>query len=231
MISILCPTRNRVSGLSRMWQSALDTADNPYSLELVLYVDYDDEETNKFLQSNLSEALVIRSNPEKPEIYSNLHNICCKNSTHDIFMGCADDVVFRTTGWDTAVIEEFNKLDDKIGFVYPNDGHHGKNLGTHGFFHKNWFNTLGYVAPPIFNVDYSDNYVMNVSKAINRCIYLPSVLVEHMHWTFGKGIFDSTAQEAHVRRLKTNNAGVFNASLQRQADDAQKLQEFINEQA
>lgn len=229
MISILCPTRNRTAGLSRMWQSAMTTADNPDCLELVLYIDHDDKETNKFLESNLSEALVIRSNPEKPEIYSNLHNICCKHSTHNIFMGCADDVVFRTTGWDTAVIQEFNKLDDKIGFIYPNDGHHGENLGTHGFFHKNWFNTLGYISPPIFNVDYSDNYVMNVAKGVERHIYLPKVLIEHMHWTFGKSDFDVTAKEGHVRRLSTNNANIFRQSHQMQSDDIQKLKDFINE--
>ena len=229
MISILCPTRNRTAGLSRMWQSALDTADNPDCLELVIYVDHDDEATHKFLECNLPEALVIISNPDKPEIYSNLHNICCNGCTHDILMGCADDVVFRTNGWDTAVIEEFNKLDDKIGFVYPNDGHHGENLGTHGFFHKNWFNTLGYISPPIFNVDYSDNYVMNVAKGVERCIYLPKILIEHMHWTFGKSDFDVTAKEGHARRLSTNNANIFRQSHQMQLDDIQKLKDFMNE--
>ena len=144
-------------------------------------------------------------------------------------MGCADDVIFRTNGWDTAVIEEFNKLDDKIGFVYPNDGHHGENLGTHGFFHKNWFNTLGYISPPIFNVDYSDNYVMNVAKGVERCIYLPNILIEHMHWTFGKSDFDVTAKEGHARRLSTNNANIFRQSHQMQLDDIQKLKDFMNE--
>ena len=230
MISILCPTRNRTAGLSRMWQSALDTADNPDCLELVIYVDHDDEATHKFLECNLPEALVIISNPDKPEIYSNLHNICCNGCTHDIFMSCADDVVFRTNGWDTAVIDEFNKLDDKIGFVYPNDGHHGENLGTHGFFHKNWFNTLGYISPPIFSVDYSDNYIMNIASAIDRIIYLPNVLVEHMHWTFGKSEFDSTAQNAHARRLSSNNHDIFNASQQLQSLDIEKLKKVMYEQ-
>ena len=47
-ISLLCPTRNRVDGLIRMWSSALDTASNPDKLELVLYVDHDDLETIEF---------------------------------------------------------------------------------------------------------------------------------------------------------------------------------------
>lgn len=229
MISILCPTRKRTSGLSRMWQSALDTADNPDGLELVLYVDYNDEETNKFLEYNLPEALVIISNPDKPEIYSNLHNICCKGCTHDIFMGCADDVIFRTQGWDTKIVSEFNKIEDRIAFIYPNDGYNGEKLGTHGFFHKNWFNTLGYISPPIFTVDYSDNYIMNVSRAIGRSIYLPDILVEHMHWTFGKSEFDSTSQDAHKRRLSTNNAGIFNDSRDLQLSDIQKLKGIMRD--
>ena len=230
MISILCPTRKRTKGLKRMWESAVDTADSPSDLELVLYVDYDDEETNKFLEHNLPEALVIISNPDEPEIYSNLHNICCENCTHDIFMGCADDVIFRTQGWDTKIVLEFNKIKDRIAFIYPDDGYNGEKLGTHGFFHKNWFNALGYISPPIFSVDYSDNYIMNIASVINRIFYISDMLVEHMHWTFGKSEFDTTAKNAHIRRVRSNNADVFNNSKELQLLDIEKLRKVMHEQ-
>ena len=106
-ISLLCPTRNRVDGLIRMWSSALDTASNPDKLELVLYVDHDDLETIEFLKSNLPEASTIFSDPNKPEIYSNLHNKCCSNSQADIVFGCADDLIFRSQDWDNIILNKF----------------------------------------------------------------------------------------------------------------------------
>ena len=140
-------------------------------------------------------------------------------------MGCADDVIFRTQGWDTKIVSEFNQIEDKIGFIYPNDGHNGEALGTHGFFHKNWFNTLSYISPPIFTVDYSDNYTMDVAKLINRCFYRSDILIEHMHWTIGKSEFDSTSKNAHLRRLQNDNAAIYKNQLTQQMifDDANKL--------
>ena len=44
-ISLLCPTRNRPDGLETMWMSAIEMADNPESIELVLYIDDDDQDS------------------------------------------------------------------------------------------------------------------------------------------------------------------------------------------
>ena len=230
-ISLLCPTRNRIDGLTRMWSSALDTASNPDKLELVLYVDHDDLETIQFLKSNLPEASTIFSDPNKPEIYSNLHNKCCANSQADIVFGCADDLIFRSQDWDNIILNKFEEIDDKIAFIFGNDGHWGSNFGTHGFFHKNWFNTLGYLAPPIFTVDYSDNYVNDLSNAISRRFYIEDIFIEHMHWTFGKMEMDTTAKDAHQRRHSTNNAEIYSSfeTMQNQREDMQKLREIMNE--
>jgi len=232
-ISLLCPTRHRTQGLKRMWDSALNTAADPDKIELVLYIDYDDEETINFLKSNtLSNIIKIISNPSQPEIYSNLHNICCQNSNADIVFSCADDLIFRSNGWDDLVINKFNEIKDKIAFLFPNDGHWGSKFGTHGFFHKNWFNGLGYLSPALFTVDYSDNYINDIAKAINRSFYMENIFIEHMHWTFGKMEFDQTAREAHDRRSNTNNASIYRnfETMQQQREDIQKLFQFINEE-
>jgi hypothetical protein len=227
MISLLCPTRNRVDMLRRMWVSACDTANNPDDLELVLYVDKDDTETLT-LNPMQHRGTIKHIMENKKEPYGNLHNICAANASHDILMGCADDVVFRTQGWDTKVLAEFDRIPDKIGYIYPNDGHHGENLGTHGFFHKNWLDVLGYLVPPIFTVDYSDNYVMDVSKGIGRSIYIEDILVEHMHWTFGKSEFDSTSREAHIRRNRDNNAKIYKESQDRIKEDIRILNNYVS---
>lgn len=230
-ISLLCPTRNRVDGLKRMWGSALQTASEPDKLELVLYIDHDDHNTLDFIKSNIAQSSMIISNKDKPEIYSNLHNICCAKSKADIVFSCADDLIFRSKDWDKIVIEKFNSISDKIAFLFGNDGHWGSKFGTHGFFHKNWFNILGYLSPPLFTVDYSDNYINDIAKAINRSFYMDNIFIEHMHWTFGKMKFDQTAKEAHDRRSSTNNEFIYKnfETMQQQRDDIQKLGDFISE--
>lgn len=223
MISILCPTKYRPDGLRAMWESALETSS--VELELVLYVDEYDQLTLKTVPTLRGNVKLIVG--DGTEIYSNLHNICCEESSHDLFMGAADDIIFRTPGWDALIIEKFSTLPDKIGYIYPNDGHNGEKLGTHGFFHKNWFRTLGYIAPPIFTVDYSDNYIMDVARGVNRCIYVPEVLAEHMHWTFNKSEFDRTAQIAHQKRTTTNNSKIYSDSQDLINRDIGKLNESI----
>lgn len=226
MISILCPTRKRVDGLNRMMDSALKTSSLP--LEFCLYVDYDDEETLGFLSKSFGIAYKV-STKEKKEIYSNLHNICASISSHDILFLAADDIIFRTQGWDEQIVNAFEYLpDDKIGFVFPNDGHWYDKLGTHGAIHRNWVNALGYINPPIFTVDYSDNYINDLAESLGRRFYLDSVLVEHMHWTFNKSAFDETAQEAHARRASTNNGDIYRTFGSEQlTNDKYRLKKFI----
>jgi len=231
-ISILCPTKYRHDSLERMWLSALGSAQEPDKVELVLYVEpYDDQTLSKCENLRVQYGNKIKTIVGSEEvIYSDLHNLCCSESSADIFMCAADDLVFRTYKWDKVVKNIFSKSEDKIMYVYPNDGHWGEELGTHGFFHKRWFDTLGYILPPIFTVDYSDNYLMDVSRSLNRAIYMENVLVEHMHWTFGKSEFDITAQEAHTRRQSTNNSELYNSEETQSAQyqDILKLHHVID---
>lgn len=222
-LSLLCPTRKRISGLSKMWESALNTSHSPNDLQLVLYVDNDDDETINSLHnlSNISQVKVLIS--DNKEIYSNLHNICCYNADAEIIFTSADDLIFRSDNWDLIVYEKFESLPDKIAFLYPNDGYWGNKFGTHGFFHANWFNTIGYISPPIFSVDYSDNYINDLAKSIERSFYMDNIFIEHMHWTFGKSPFDETSKRAHEKRLKDDNRNIYENSSSLINSDMLKL--------
>lgn len=226
-ISILCPTRKRKDGFYRMIMSALQMSTCP--LEFVVAVDDGDQESLDYVldideRSDLSISLL---NIPKGTIYGDLHNICAEYARYDIMMGAADDIVFRTSDWDKVVLSVFEGLQDKIAYVYPNDGFNGEALGTHGFFHKKWFETLGHLCPPIFTVDYSDNYIMDVARGVGRAIYLKDVLVEHMHWSFHKSAFDNTAREGHIRRLSTDNSAIYQMSKIMIENDIAKLKANI----
>ena len=226
-ISILCPTRKRRLGLYKMISSALTTSNT--SLEFVVAVDQGDSETLDYasvLVEGFGISVKVVEIPTET-IYGDLHNVCASRAEFDVLMGAADDIVFRTHGWDKVVLAAFDSIPDKIAYVYPNDGHHGEVLGTHGFFHRKWYETLGYLCPPIFSVDYSDNYIMDVARGVGRAVYLDNVLVEHMHWTFSKSDFDDTAKEGHMRRRATDNAAIYATAKIMIENDIAKLREAL----
>jgi hypothetical protein len=228
-ISLLCPTKEREFSLDRMIKSAEANSFNPADIELLMYVDFDDDSTIKYLAclDTSFDIKIMFSDYKDPEIYSNLHNILANKSTGDFLFGCADDLIFRTPDWDTKALFYLEPYKDDVACFYPDDGHWGEKFGTHCFFTRKWLNTLGYLAPPIFSVDYSDNYVELVAKGIGRYNYMPDILIEHMHWTFGKSEFDNTALRGHMKRISDNNKERFVLSSNMIKSDIDKLKNVI----
>ena len=128
-------------------------------------------------------------------------------ASHDIVMLMGDDVQIQTQDWDQLIVDEFNKYEDRILMVVPSDGRRKgtQNLGkevklwedkplpaAHFAVHKNWINTLGYLAPPYFWHFFVDSYTQKVARKLNRCLYLPTVLFK------AKKMFDKTGEQVRT---------------------------------
>ena len=219
MISILCPTRNRPQNIERMWKSIVKTAYNPMSIELVIYVDDDDKSYDKLSIPHIK----VRG----PRIVlSDTWNKCAKIAEYNILMYAGDDIVFKTSNWDKVVTQTFNKFEDKIAFVFGRDGSvHDGNYGTHGFVHRKWFDTLGYISPPLFSGDYSDTWINDVAKLVGRHVHI-DILTEHLHPDFKKSELDATYIEKYERMKKEKTADLYfslNAERQIDADKLRKV--------
>jgi len=238
MISFLCPTRGRPENVSTLMRSALETASNPRDLEFVFYVDKDDKHTYQRLVSN---PLFIVTVPDGKEhevqtrwvggeriVLSQMWNECYKVATGPFYYHMGDDNVFQTDGWDTQLLEAFEKYPDRILFAHGKDGspHDATGFGTHGVIHKNWVETVGYFVPPYFSSDYNDTWLNEVSRAIGRHVCL-DYMVEHMHPNFGKAEFDQNHQERLARQQADNVDGEYWSRATEREADAQKLREFI----
>ena len=144
-ISILCPTRERPDQVIRLIESLLKNAREPERLEILFYIDHDDE---TFPNVNRYGDIVKVFQGPRTWI-SNAHNLLYSFSQGEIIMTAADDMVFRTLGWDSAVYAAFDSVPDKIVLVYGNDlGTHAGKIATHGFFHRNWVDALGTWVQP-----------------------------------------------------------------------------------
>lgn len=212
LISILLPTRNRPDFMEKMIFSAVDLAKDKGNIEFILYMDFDDHESHKklseiHLKFPYVTGIMGSRTPSGHHVnLSIMWNECYRMSKGSIAMHAGDDIIFRTQDWDQIVRDKFNEYDDKIVFVYGNDGNPDYRnedntrsvFGTHGFLHRNWVKTVGYFVPPYFTSDYNDTWLNEVARTIKRDAYV-DVLTEHMHPSLGKHEWDATHQERMQR--------------------------------
>jgi len=214
-ISVLFPTRGRPDNVKRLMKSLQETS--TVMPEVVLYVDDDDTPPDV-------DAVIVRG----PRItMSKMWNRCMDASSGEILMMGGDDLIFKTKGWDDQVRRAFAAFPDRLIFLHGDDKMHGKNFGTHGFVHRKWVETLGYLCPPYFASDYNDTWLNDVANAINRRIYLPFV-TEHMHPLAGKAEWDQTHKERLERQKEQNSAKLYEELLSERKADAKKLYDRIN---
>lgn len=206
LISLLLPTRQRPTELTRLVTSALSTASAADDLQLVTYIDDDDPSYDDL---KLPMAWTKVRGPRHHDGLVNLStkwNHCWEKCDGDVLMHCGDDIVFRTHGWDDAVRDALNSHPGKIAFVWCDDGGGGNQaaFGTHGFIHRNWAQTVGRFVPPYFVSDYNDTWFNDVADLAQIQHYLPEYLTEHMHYVHGKADKDLNTIE-RLQRHEANN--------------------------
>lgn len=221
MISLLVPTRGRPENVRRLVTSARVTAVN--DVELIFYVD-DDDVTSFEVVDDYADQTIIGPRV----VLSEMWNRCAELANHDVMMHCGDDIIFRTSGWDDRILEAFDRYPDKIVFVHGEDGIQGAQIGTHGFLHRNWIDTVGYFVPPYFSSDYNDLWLSEVADALGRRVYLPSVYTEHMHPVAGKAPLDQTHLDRLARHQRDNVGQLYANLAYRRHEDVEKLRMFID---
>lgn len=239
MITICCPSRGRPGLAARMVESINKTVSKPSNVEIMLYLNDDDEKLQEYKQSIDKKYYVIGPNQSTCLTWNQLAD----KASHDIFFLAGDDIQFMTKDWDKAIIRAFDQYADKICMVFPYDGNgkgKGKDLlhnnepytltegdvagSPHFALHRNWIKAVGYFVPPFFWHWYVDTYTQAVARKLGRCMLLTKTLVQ------AKKIFDDTAML--VRRnlnINVRDDYVWSQVKDRHLDaDVKKLQEFID---
>ncbi len=220
VISVCCPTRGRPANMRRLVESIAATALG--DVDLVFYIDADDE-PSAAMAVELDACHIIGERI----VLSDMWNACTSAAVGEILMQCGDDIVFRTPGWDAEVTAAFDKHLDRIALVHGDDGIHGQALGTHGFVHRTWVDTVGYFLPPGFSCDMSDVWLNEVADQLGRRVYLPDVLTEHMHPIVGKGLLDQTHRDRLAAGRRDGVHALYAARAGERAADVAKLRHVI----
>jgi hypothetical protein len=200
LISILCPTRSRPDNTTRLLKSIVDTVSVVTGVEVIFYLDNDDNLGQNGMRENLISFPQLRIKAlVGPRItLSKMWNVCSSSASGAIQMHCGDDIVFKTNHWDRFVREKFEEYPDRIVFLHGTDGHNTTNFGTHGFLHTNWINTTGYFVPPYFSSDFNDTWLNDVGNALDRRVFIP-ILTQHLHPIFGDAELDQTHADRLIR--------------------------------
>ena len=185
MISFCCPSRGRPELAKRLVDTATETQKG--ETEFLFYLNDDDPKLEQY--QDLLDEKHYEIGPNQSTCWS--WNLMCDKASHDVVMLMGDDVQVLTKDWDQKIVDQINKYEDKILMVVPTDGRmkgtkaldfHEPMLwgdtplpAAHFAVHKNWTNTLGYLAPPFFWHWYVDTYTQTVARKLDRCLYLPTV--------------------------------------------------------
>lgn len=189
MISLLLPTRQRPNELLELYDSAFGTAARPAEVEMVAVVDDDDRSYDAL---GGIPQLQLLSVPRTT--LSDYWNIASRFAKGPVYGLLADDVRFRTQGWDEVVAEAFPP--DGIAHVFGDDGtpyYPNHDYGTHGFIRQEWLDAAGTFTTPDFSKDYADSWLNVLGIALGRQVWVP-ILMEHLHFSL-TGRMDENTRE------------------------------------
>lgn len=191
-ISLLCPTRGRPERFRDMVLSAVDTVEAPDLLSLEVRLDEDDPLALRYpMPRDIRTAFRWGPRVKVPAAFNEL----ARSSTGSILMACADDVLFRTPGWDRRVREALAAWPDGLGIAVPNDGAGRGRRCTAWFCGRELVALLGWHHPESYEHFYCDTHVADLMQRAGRIAWLDQVLIEHMHPNRGKAAVDQTYAE------------------------------------
>lgn len=196
--SILVPTRSRPDNVIRLLESLKKTSNNVNSFEVLFYCDDDDtkmlEKKEEILKKYNDLNIKLFFEPIGTVKYNNWWDFLCKRSSGKYIMQGGDDLVFKTKNWDKIIEEtielECKKNNDRILLVGAWDGapdHKNAELITHSIVTREWVDALGYFTTGYFSSNFNDTWLTELAKKINRLVFIPDVLIDHLHPFYGKG--------------------------------------------
>ena len=187
-IIVLCPTRGRGFKAVNATNNSFYDTKTLDTTRLVFIVDRDDASWDNdseydhdvvyYARKTLPRNIVAATN-EAWEYYKD---------DADIFGFIGDDNRFRSTGWD----EKFESALGNGGVGYGDDGVHGPNLPTSWWVTSDILRRLGWFCNPALRHFFLDNTWLELGKSTNSLHYIPDVLIEHLHFSFGKSELDNT---------------------------------------
>lgn len=234
-IAILVPSRQRIDKKNALIKSIKDTVDDIGNVTLYFGTDLDDPDREKTLEIVDSEQFIksidINNGGEFLHL-GVLWNICAAASTEEIIAMIGDDMEFRTSGWDTKILEEFSESkcpSDNFKMVSCYDGRHKKAQAVNSFIHRAYMDLTGYYMREEFPMDGIDIWLQQIYVSFGRAVYRQDIHIEHKHWTFGKSEYDSVTDRmrGHGKKFDRVAAKLWKETVDERFKEAQIISDKL----
>lgn len=187
-LSILVPTRKRPAHLRALLDSYAETCADPSVAELVFRIDVDDYESKAILAERPWTTLIgprYDGYRSLPRFFDEMRHA----ATGDVFLTGNDDMVFRTPGWASRVLEVANQYPDGVFCL----GVDTLNAGNFPFaiVSRRWAETVGHIHDA--RLFWGDVYLRDIAAHFGRAIRVPGVQIDHCWMGFAP---DQTFLEA-----------------------------------
>lgn len=181
MIALLVPSRGRPEQLKRMIESARATANS----DILIYVTLGHEDMGKYheiLDYNiLGKSVRLLDMPDNlptAHKWDLMADDALNRPDIKLFMLGADDMIFSTPLWDSALIDHYNALDKKQHVFALQDSRDSE--GTpHPIFTREWIDFWGYMVNPMWLHWYVDTWAVEIAKANNCFTHLRDFELVH----------------------------------------------------
>lgn len=190
---ILVPSRERPQNVMRLGTIARETMHGAGSLLFIF------DEDDSMLKESQAAAEMAGWSYEVQENLITVPKVNLAASRHldsPFLMFCGDDHIPRTHGWDNRIRAAFEELGG-TGYVYP-WGMGRTDTPEVCAISTDIVKALGWFGLPGISHFYVDNVWADIGNGAECLVFLPDVILEHMHWTFGKGPIDHINHRAIV---------------------------------
>ena len=211
---ILVPSRGRPQNIEDLLFSLQETKT---ASELIVIVDDDDETLDQYIELGCKVMMIAKQGKGMARPLNFAANVFKDDYRHFAFIG--DDHRPRTEYWDQKLIDALDEVG--TGIAYGNDLLQGENLPTAVAMSGDIVMALKGMVPPGFIHLYLDNFWMQLGRDLKSFIYLPDVIIEHLHPIAGKAQWDENYRSVNAEEVYSADAKAFDEYIQ--SEDYQDL--------
>lgn len=195
-LTVIVPTKGRPGNAARLVSAFADTIVDD-DTHLILAIDHNEELRAEYYTAiPLYPWVTLHTVEVKPQRMGPVLNEIAVHQAElaDCIGFMGDDHLPRTEGWDVLLAKA---LDGHPGVAYGNDLVKGEALPTACVISAKIIRKLGFMCPPRQEHLYLDDYWKMLGKATGNLVYLPDVIIEHLHPTVGKAPWDAGYHQAN----------------------------------
>jgi len=199
-ISLLLPSRGRISLVKQLFKSIIKNTINLERLEIIMCLDDDDKISQEIEESRLNIIKLVGTKSSMGEYNTR----CLNHSSGDIVMLVNDDLTVETRGWDEIISDFAETISDEIFMAYPNDAESRGRLCTFPIMSRKTCEILSNPYPKEYAALEIDKHILDIFIRLkyigeNRIFYFDHILFKHNHFRRGKARSD--ASYSHKKRL------------------------------